>query len=163
MWFGKTTSLWHVCLTEIIHVLPQLQLELRPLCFLLLLSQSLSQSPRSLEVEAALCFSFIRPMSSSQAMSNRHAPSVRQHPPGLVCSLLASAPCHGLAPSVCLASTFFFHADALSLSGSVSIYQHPSFPSQLSSFLAPTLTKPPKLNRWADYLRKGRRKINPLK
>lgn len=54
-------------------------------------------------------------------MSNQTAPSVRQHPPGLGCSLLASAACHGLALSVCLPSTFFspaWHADALSLSGS---------------------------------------------
>lgn len=48
-------------------------------------------------------------MSPSQAMTNRTAPSVRLHPPGLVCSLLASVSCHGLAPSVCLPSTFFGH------------------------------------------------------
>lgn len=46
-------------------------------------------------------------MPPSQAMSNQGAPSVRQHPPGLVCSLLASAACHGLALTVCLPSTFF--------------------------------------------------------
>lgn len=40
-------------------------------------------------------------------MNNHSAPSVRLHPPGLVCSLLASVPCHGLAPAVCLPSTFF--------------------------------------------------------
>lgn len=50
----------------------------------------------------ALRSSFIRQMSPSQAMNNRHAPSVRWHPPGLVGSLLPSVPCHGLAPTACL-------------------------------------------------------------
>lgn len=107
MWFRNTRSLWRFWLPEIIHVLPRLQLKLSLLCLLLLLSQGLSSSPRSLEVEAALCFSFIRQMPPSQAMSNQSAPSVRQHPPGLVCSLLASAACHGLALRVCLPCTFF--------------------------------------------------------
>lgn len=80
----------------------------------------LGLSATSSEVETALCSSFIRQMSPSQAMNNRNVPSVRRHPPGLFSSLLASVPCHGLAPAVCLRSTFFcaWHADALSLSGS---------------------------------------------
>ena len=67
----------------------------------------LGLSATSSEVETALCSSFIRQMSPSQAMNNRNVPSVRRHPPGLFSSLLASVPCHGLAPAVCLRSTFF--------------------------------------------------------
>lgn len=100
-------------------------------------------------------------MPPSRAMSNQSAPSVRQHPPGLVCSLLASAACHGLALAVCLPSTFFppaWHADALSLSGSASVSASALF------FFHPTLTKPLKSNGWTDYLRKGKvKKIKKLK
>lgn len=87
------TSLPHVWHPEIIHILPQLQLKLRLLCLLLLLSQGLSQSPRSSEVEAAPYFSFIRQMSPSQAMSNQ-------------CSICQAAPTWpGLQPScVCCLS-----------------------------------------------------------
>lgn len=45
-------------------------------------------------------------MSPSQAMSNHSAPSVRLHPPGLVFSLLASVPCHGLAPTLAYQALF---------------------------------------------------------
>lgn len=46
-------------------------------------------------------------MSPSQAMSNHSAPSVRLHPPGLVFSLLASVPCHGLASTLAYQALFF--------------------------------------------------------
>lgn len=39
-------------------------------------------------------------------MSNHSAPSVRLHPPGLVFSLLASVPCHGLAPTLAYQALF---------------------------------------------------------
>lgn len=39
-------------------------------------------------------------------MSNHSAPSVRLHPPGLVFSLLASVPCHGLAPTLAYQAPF---------------------------------------------------------
>lgn len=118
-------------------------------------------SPRSYEAKSAFCFSFIRQIPPSQAMSNHRAPSVRLHPPGLVCSLLASVPCHGLAPTVCLPSTFFWawHTDALSLSGSICLCLSLSFPTALFFlfplflFLSVLLTQTPQSNEQADYVR----------
>lgn len=136
------------------------------LLFLLLLFAGFIQSLISLKAKSALCFSFIRQMSPSQAMSNRSAPSVRLHPPGLVCSLLASVSCHCLAPTVCLPSTFFFwawHSDALSLSGSVSVCVFHFLPWLLlffcllflypSLFLFSLLTQTPQSKQLADYVR----------
>lgn len=67
-------------------------------------------------------------------MNNRTAPSVRRHPPGLVCSLLPSVPCHGLAPAACLPSTFFLGMERrcfvsvwLYLSVSLSFFSSPFF------------------------------------
>lgn len=67
-------------------------------------------------------------------MNNRTAPSVRRHPPALVCSLLPSVPCHGLAPAACLPSTFFlgmerrcFVSVRLYLSVSLSFFSSPFF------------------------------------
>lgn len=145
----------YIWITEIMYIIPRLHLKLRPL---LLLSQASSpQTPSSLKDETSLCFSFIRQMSPSQAMNNRSAPSVRRHPPGLVCSLLASVPCHGLAPAVCLPSTFFsvWHADALSVSLFLS-FPNPFFP--FTSLFAHLLTKSPKSNRQAGHVREGKNK-----
>lgn len=106
-------------------------------------------------------------MSPSQAMNNRSPPSVRRHPPGLVCSLLASVPCHGLAPTVCLPSTFFldvarrrFVSVGLYLFASPSL-PHPtsvSFCALLPPLLFPLvlLTQAPQSNEQADYVREER-------
>lgn len=107
-------------------------------------------------------------MSPSQTMNNHSAPSVRLHPPGLVCSLLASVPCRGLAPAVCLPSIFFWawHAGALSLSGSICLrpclsFFPPYFFFSLISFffrlfLSVLLTQAPQSNEQADYVREKR-------
>lgn len=107
-------------------------------------------------------------------MNNRCAPSVRRHPPGLVCSLLPSVPCHGLAPTACLPGTFFFfffsgawHADALSLSDSICLCLSLSFSSPSFFFFSDiffplsslSLTKLPKSKEQADYVREKKRSI----
>lgn len=161
-----TRDVSHIWITEITDIIPQLQPKLSllfPSCCL-----GLVLSPRSYEAVSALCLSFIRQMSPSEAMNNHRAPSVWLHPPGLVHSLLASVPCHGLAPAVCLPSTFFWAwlADALSLSGSVCLRLSLSFPNPdfflpllfLLSFsfflsLCVLLTWTPQSNEQADYVR----------
>lgn len=102
-------------------------------------------------------------------MNNHSPPSVSLHPPGLVCSLHASVPCHGLAPAVCLPSTFFsaWHTDALSLSSSICLCLSLSFPILLFSFssLSPSLSSslcvadPNTPIKWTSWLceRKERR------
>lgn len=99
--------------------------------------------PGCWEVETALCSSFIRQMSPSQAMNNRRAPSVRRHPPGPVGSLLPSVPCHGLAPTACLRQhlSFLFFPPFLfpgtARSCFLSVRLHPSALS-VSFFFRPT-------------------------
>lgn len=93
-------------------------------------------SPRSSEAKSALCSSFIRQMSPSQAMNNHSTPSVRLHPPGLVCSLLCFCSLSWLGTHSLPTQAPFraWHADALSLSGSISLRLSLPFPTALSSF-----------------------------
>lgn len=108
-------------------------------------------------------------MSPSQAMSNHSAPSVRLHPPGLVFSLLASVPCHGLAPTLAYQALFLgkacrcFVSVWLYLFVSVCFISHTAlfFFSFLSPFLlllSVLLTQTYQSNGQTDYAREYREK-----
>ena len=155
----------HIWITAIIYIISQLYLKLSLLCFSFAVV-GLVLSSGSQEAKSALCFSFIRQMSPSQAMNNHSAPSVRLHPPGLVRSLLASVPCHGLALAVCLPQHLFFSGMARRCFVSVWLYLFASvflFPratvfffTSFSFFLSVLLTQTPQSNEQADYVREKR-------
>lgn len=104
-------------------------------------------------------------MSPSQAMSNHSAPSVRLHPPGLVFSLLASVPCHGLAPTLAYQALFLgkacrcFVSVWLYLFVSVCFISHPAF-FFFISFSLPSLTlciaDPDLPIKWTNRLCEGK-------
>lgn len=106
-------------------------------------------------------------MSPSQAMSNHSAPSVRLHPPGLVFSLLASVPCHGLAPTLAYQALFFGQSMqmlclCLALSVCVCLFHFPpcsfffSFLSPFLLLLSVLLTQTYQSNGQTDYAREKR-------
>lgn len=104
-------------------------------------------------------------MSPSQAMSNHSAPSVRLHPPGLVFSLLASVPCHGLAPTLAYQALFFGQSMqmlclCLALSVCVCLFHFPPCSFFFISFSLPSLTlciaDPDLPIKWTNRLCEGK-------
>lgn len=166
----KTTDVSCFASSELLGLftsITELLLRFTLLCLPLLFG-GLVLSPRFQKAKSGLCFSFIRQMSPSQAMSNHSAPSVRLHPPGLVFSLLASVPCHGLAPTLAYQALFLgkacrcFVSVWLYLFVSVCFISHPalffSFLSPLLLFLSVLLTQTYQLNGQTDYARKRENK-----